>query len=283
MGKCHKKRETGFLTAAAVAQACGASIYLILSLTDVKGDIIKVIVPNTTRATAMKIVSYLRVSTRKQGESGLGLEAQRAAVDQHAKNNGCKIVAEFVEIESGKKADRPKLAEALAHAKSAKAMLVVAKLDRLARNVAFLSALMESGVEFVACDNPHASRLTIHILAAVAEDEARRISERTKAALKAARARGTKLGSSRPGHWKGREDRRQLGAKRGTVAAAKARTAKAAEHNQLVLTIIAKMRAAGSTWQSIADELTVQGHETPRGKVWSAQGVFQLAKQMPAS
>lgn len=117
-------------------------------------------------------------------------------------------VQSYTEVESGKRKDRPQLTKAIGHAKLARATLVVAKLDRLARNVAFLSALMESEIDFVACDNPHANRPTIHILAAVAEDEVRRISERTKAALAAAKRRGIKLGSARPGHWNGREDRR---------------------------------------------------------------------------
>ena len=117
----------------------------------------------------------------------MGLEAQDAAIKAYAASVGGEVAGHYTEVESGKRADRPELAKAVAHAKRAKARLVIAKLDRLARNVAFVSALMESGVDFVACDNPHANRLTIHILAAVAEDEARRISERTKAALAAAK------------------------------------------------------------------------------------------------
>ena len=136
------------------------------------------------------IVAYFRVSTKQQGESGLGLEGQEFAVEQFAQKSGNRILAKYTEVESGRVSDRPELKKAKAHAKRSKATLVVAKLDRLSRNVAFLSALMESDIEFVACDNPHANRLTIHILAAVAEDEARRISERTKAALQAAKARG---------------------------------------------------------------------------------------------
>jgi DNA invertase Pin-like site-specific DNA recombinase len=155
-----------------------------------------------------KIVAYYRVSTKRQGESGLGLEGQQAAVAAFAKQHGASIVANYIEIESGKRSNRPVLAQALGHARLAKATLAVAKLDRLARNVAFLSALMESGVDFVACDNEHANRLTIHILAAVAEAEAKAISERTKTALAAAKRRGVKLGSARPGHWKGRESKR---------------------------------------------------------------------------
>lgn len=135
---------------------------------------------------AKNLVAYIRVSTKKQGESGLGLEAQQAAVTAYAASCHGTIIAEAKEVETAKKAttaNRPELAKALARCKLTGATLVVAKLDRLARNVAFTSALMESGVEFVACDMPHANRLTIHIMAAVAEDETRRISQRTKDAL----------------------------------------------------------------------------------------------------
>src|SRR5437763_4351039 len=144
------------------------------------------------------IIGYLRVSTKGQGESGLGLDAQRAAVESYARQIGATLTTCYVEVESGKLADRPELAKALAHARRSKATLVVAKLDRLARNVAFLSALMDSKVPFVACDNPHANRLTLHILAAVAEAEAKAISDRTKAALAAYKARGGKLGGQLP-------------------------------------------------------------------------------------
>jgi DNA invertase Pin-like site-specific DNA recombinase len=138
-----------------------------------------------------KWVSYLRVSTDKQGESGLGIEAQRKAVETYLNGGSWTLAQEFVEVESGKRSNnRPQLAAALAACKKLKAKLVVAKLDRLARNVAFISKLMESGVEFVACDFPHANKLTIHILAAVAEHERELISSRTKAALAAAKERG---------------------------------------------------------------------------------------------
>jgi len=125
----------------------------------------------TTKEKTMSkaLVSYLRVSTKKQGQSGLGLEAQRAAVAEYAAKEGGRVVAEFIEVESGRKAARPELTKALNHCRAAKACLVVAKLDRLARNVAFLSGLMEAGVDFVACDNPTAKTFTLHILAAVAE------------------------------------------------------------------------------------------------------------------
>jgi DNA invertase Pin-like site-specific DNA recombinase len=167
-----------------------------------------------------RIVAYYRVSTERQGRSGLGLEGQRATVREHAQRNGGSILAEYTEVESGRRSNRPQLAAALAHAKRSQAVLVVAKLDRLSRNVAFLAALMESKVEFVCCDYPTANKLTIHILVAVAEHEAELISRRTKDALQAYKARGGKLGSSRPGHWKGREHLRTVGIAKGRVVAA---------------------------------------------------------------
>jgi DNA invertase Pin-like site-specific DNA recombinase len=147
---------------------------------------------------ATKIVAYYRVSTKKQGKSGLGLEGQQTTVAEYVRQHAGNLIAEYVEVETGKSKDRPELLKAIAHAKRSKATLVVAKLDRLARNVAFTSALMESSIDFVACDNPHANRFTIHILAAVAEHEAEQISQRTKAALAAAKRRGVKLGSAPP-------------------------------------------------------------------------------------
>jgi len=128
-------------------------------------------------------VSYLRVSTDKQGQSGLGLEAQRAAVGAFLASAGGRLIKDYVEVESGRKNDRPKLTAALAHAKATGATLIIAKLDRLSRNVAFIANLMESGVDFVAADMPLANKLTIHVLAAVAEHEREMISERTKRAL----------------------------------------------------------------------------------------------------
>ena len=137
-----------------------------------------------------KFVAYYRVSTERQGQSGLGLEVQENAVLEYLNGGGWKLVGRFVEVESGKRNDRPELAKALAACRRLGATLVIAKLDRLARNVAFVANLMESGVEFVAYDFPQANRLTIHILAAVAEHEREMISQRTKAALAAAKARG---------------------------------------------------------------------------------------------
>jgi len=140
-------------------------------------------------------VSYLRVSTTKQGSSGLGIEAQRAAVKCYLASVNGTLLTEFVEVESGGKKARPVLVQSIAFAKAKAATLLIAKLDRLGRNVAFVSSLMESGVEFVAADMPHANRLMIHIMSAIAEYERELISQRTRDALAAAKARGVQLGS----------------------------------------------------------------------------------------
>jgi len=224
------------------------------------------------------LVAYLRVSTRKQAASGLGLEAQRAAVAEYAAKAGGRVVAEYVEVESGKKAARPELASALSHCRAAKACLVVAKLDRLSRNVAFLSGLMEAGVEFVACDNPHANKFTVHVLAAVAEQEAKAISERTRAALAAAKKRGVKLGSARPGHWEGREGKRLAGSRRGVKRASEMRTQAAKTHNSMAVDAALKLRRQGMSWMEIATELNQRGLVTRRGNSWSKSSLFTAVK-----
>ena len=144
---------------------------------------------------ARRFVAYYRVSTERQGASGLGLEAQQKAVRDYLNGGAWELCAEHVEVESGKNADRPELAKALAACRKHKARLVIAKLDRLSRNLAFVATLMDAGVEFTAVDNPHANKLTVHILAAVAQHEREMISERTTDALRAAKARGVKLGN----------------------------------------------------------------------------------------
>ncbi len=143
----------------------------------------------------MKAVPYYRVSTSGQARSGLGFDAQRAAVAQYCSGRDCNIVGEFTEVESGKLNTRPELAKALHLAKVTGATLVVAKLDRLSRNVAFLAALQDSGARFIAADMPEANELTVHIMAAVAQAERKAISRRTKEALAAAKVRGAKLGN----------------------------------------------------------------------------------------
>ena len=224
-------------------------------------------------------VSYLRVSTKKQGQSGLGLEAQREAVVRHVSGVGGEVVREFVEVESGKKDDRPELLKALAFAKRNGAVLIVAKLDRLSRNVRFLSTLMEGGAEFVACDNAHANRFTLHILAAVAEHERELISKRTSAALQAAKARGAKLGSAMPGKWDGREDARLAGALKGNAVSAKVRSAAAREEYADLLPTIYELKAAGRTLREIAAELNARGERTRRGAEFGPSQVMRILER----
>lgn len=226
-----------------------------------------------------KIVAYYRVSTKKQGKSGLGLEGQQAAVADYVRQEAGNLISEYLEVETGKSKDRPELLKAIAHAKRSKAKLVVAKLDRLARNVAFTSALMESNIDFVACDNPHANKFTIHILAAVAEHEAEQISQRTKAALAAAKERGAKLGSSRPGHWEGKEDQRQAGLKKARTAAAKAHSEAFNDEYADLFTDVKELNEAGKTLQAIADELNKKGHTTRTGKPWNRMQVSRVLKR----
>lgn len=222
-----------------------------------------------------KLVAYYRVSTARQGQSGLGLEGQRSAVEVHASATGCAIVASFTDVESGKRADRPELSKALAHARRAGATLVIAKLDRLARNVAFLSGLMRSGVDFVACDNPHANKLTVHILAAVAEDEAERISERTKAALAAYKARGGILGASRPESRNLTDEARGKGCRAGGIATRNAAREAVAD----LMPTMVEMRSAGRTLREVANHLNADGHATRTGAAWSPVQVMRALKR----
>lgn len=221
------------------------------------------------------LIDYYRVSSKRQGRSGLGLEAQQADAAAYARQHGGKVLASYTEVETGKRADRPELARAIAHAKRTRATLVVAKLDRLARNVAFTSKLMDSGVDFVCCDNPHANRLTIHILAAVAEDEARRISERTKAALKAAKRRGTKLGGSNPNC----RNLTKAGRKRGAKAGGLAVRRMANEAYLDMREFFAELRPALS-YQQIAAVLNLRGELTRRGKPWTDVAVMRACKRL---
>jgi DNA invertase Pin-like site-specific DNA recombinase len=213
-------------------------------------------------------IAYYRVSTDKQGKSGLGLDAQREAVRAFLAGNGWPPLLEFTEVESGKRNDRPELAAALAACRKHGATLVIAKLDRLARNVAFVSNLMESGVEFVAADFPTANRLTVHILAAVAEHEREMISTRTKAALAAAKARGKKLGG-----YRGVSVDQAMGTQ---ANATKAREWAQGELGQE----IAKMKASGSSLWEIAHSLNNIGVRTRRGGDWQAVTVKRVLEKM---
>jgi DNA invertase Pin-like site-specific DNA recombinase len=220
-----------------------------------------------------KFVAYYRVSTAKQGASGLGLEAQQESVRSYLNGGKWQLIAELTEVESGKNADRPKLLEALRLCRTRRATLIIAKLDRLARNVNFISNLMEAGIEFTAVDFPTANRLTVHILAAVAEHEAAMISARTKAALAAAKARGVKLGGDRGGVIV------QQGPK-GRAASAVVRRAKARKRASDIVPAIEAAKASGATsLREIASYLNERGEAAPRGGEWSAVQVARtLAK-----
>ena len=222
-------------------------------------------------------ITYFRVSTIKQGQSGLGLEAQQASVQAFTTNG--EVLATYTEIETGtSKRERPELNRAIAHAKRANATLVVAKLDRLARSVSFVSSLLESGVDFIAADNPSANKLTIHILSAVAEAEAEAISSRTKLALAAAKARGVKLGNPQNMTEADRQRGRQLGA----IAGAAAMKAKAKQAYCHIESDIHARRLAGASLQSIADQLNNDGERTIRGGLWSRMAVSRVLKRATA-
>jgi DNA invertase Pin-like site-specific DNA recombinase len=215
-----------------------------------------------------KIIGYYRVSTDRRGRSGLGLEGQEVAVHAYATERGCDLLASYTEVETGTRdtlENRPALQKALAHAKRSKAILVIAKLDRLARSVYVTAELHRSGVEFVATDNPVANRFTIQILAAIAEDEARRISERTKTALAAYKARGGRLGASRP------ESRNLTMAarKKGAIAASKVIRQRALDSYSDLAPRVVALRSSGRSLRQIADALNDDGHTTRRGRPWN--------------
>lgn len=216
---------------------------------------------------SQKVVSYLRVSTGKQGRAGLGIDAQREAVREFLVTGG-RLVEEVVEVESGRRSDRPELQRALALCRMHKAILVVAKLDRLARDAHFLLGLRDAGVEFVCCDMPSANRLTVGIMAMVAEEEARMISARTKAALAAAKRRGVRLG--RPNL----TDRaRASGRKASALARRRLARMRAADLSP----ILAELARAGLTGHTaIAQELNRREIPASRGGRWSATQVARL-------
>jgi len=220
-----------------------------------------------------KIVSYLRCSTQRQGRSGLGLDAQRAAVAAFCRENGCEHVEEFQEVESGRKDDheRPVLARALARAKSLKATLFICKLDRLGRDVHFISGLMKEGVDFRAGDAPDQDPFMLHVRAAFAEEEARKISQRTRDALRAAKRRGVKLGASNPRCRNITRSAALKGAKRNALLAQKA--------NASVTPIVASLRERGLTLTEIAQELVRRGLFTRTGREWSAMQVSRLLER----
>lgn len=226
-----------------------------------------------------KYVSYLRVSTDKQGRSGLGIDAQRASVESYLKGVRRTLLAEYVETESGKRSDRPQLRRALAHAQSTGATVIFAKLDRLTRNVDLLRALVATDVDLVFCDLPHVppgamGRFLLTQMASVAELEAGLISERTKAALAAAKARGVKLGNPNGA-------RALKGRQTGNQEAISVIKAKAAQRAENLRDIIHDLQAGGiRTRRKLANELNKRGILTPRGACWHPTSVVRLLSRL---
>lgn len=206
-------------------------------------------------------VAYYRVSTDKQGKSGLGLEAQRQAVATYLNGGSWQLLEEYTEIESGKRSDRPELDKAIAAAKRHKAVLIIAKLDRLARNVHFVSGLMEASVEFTACDNPHANKLMVHMLAAFAEHERDQISKRTREALAAAKRRGVQLG------------------KHGKVLARQFSAEADARADDLA-NIVKRLQREGLSVRQMVERMNAAGIPTAKGGRWHVPTVHRLLKRL---
>lgn len=220
-----------------------------------------------------KFVAYYRVSTDRQGASGLGLEAQKKAVTDYLNGGKWALVAEFTDIESGKHNDRPALTKAFAACRLHRATLVIAKLDRLSRNAHFLTGLRDEKIDFVAVDMPDANKLTITILAAVAEHEREAISARTKAALAAAKARGQKLGNP---HGISAEAQAK-----GAIAGGAATRAKAAEYAATLADTVREIQAEGRTSLSaIAAALNARHIEAPRGGAWAPVQVSRVLARL---
>lgn len=224
----------------------------------------------------MRVVVYMRVSTARQGRSGLGLEAQRAAIGEFVRQRSAEVVQTFTEVESGKNADRPELNRALHLAKVTGAMLLIAKLDRLSRNAAFLLTLRDSGVRFIASDMPDANELTVGIMALVAQQEREAISKRTKEALKAAKARGQRLGNPN-----GAAALRR--ARKGNTEALAVVKRRADHHAQQLRRVLDALSVEGITsLGGIAAALNEKGMLTPRGGAWHKSSVRNLLHRLDA-
>lgn len=222
----------------------------------------------------MKVVTYFRVSTGAQARSGLGIEAQESSVATFCSDRNCAVVGAFVEVESGKLDCRPQLSKALHMARVTNSTLLVAKLDRLSRNVAFLAQLQDSGVRFVAADMPEANELTIHIMAAVAQAERKAISQRTKDALRARKARGLRLGNPN-----GAAALRR--AHKGNTAAIAAVVAQAERRAADLLPVLQDILEGGATsYRRLATEMNRRGIVTPRGGLWHPASVRSVATRL---
>lgn len=232
---------------------------------------------STTTNQPTKYVIYTRVSTTEQGKSGLGLDAQLYSCRQYVESCGGLIVRELSEVASGNDDERPVLAEALKLAKQRGAKLLVAKLDRLSRAVAVIATMMRHGGEFVVAECAGASNLELHMRASFAEEEREKIAARTVAALAAAKRRGVKLGSSRPGHWKGREDVRKRAVIKAGKAAAAAKLERSGEARAAAAAVAVMMRQSGEGLRTIAAELERRELVTPTGNTtWAPAQVSRL-------
>ncbi|WBL32170.1 recombinase family protein [Sinirhodobacter sp. HNIBRBA609] len=224
-----------------------------------------------------RFIAYERVSTARQGQSGLGLEAQRKTIEDFSHSRGATLLARFIEVESGRRSDRPELAKALHLGKVTGATLVIAKLDRLSRNAAFLLALRDSGVRFIACDMPEANDLTVGVMALVAEAERDAISRRTREALAVAKAKGVKLGNPN-----GAAALRRAG--KGGAALQATVSANADLFAQDLAPVIADIRSQGHTsLREIAAELDARGIRTRRGGRWQVSNVRDLLRRIDGS
>jgi DNA invertase Pin-like site-specific DNA recombinase len=225
-------------------------------------------------APSPKLVAYERVSTTRQGRSGLGLEAQRKAIDAFAASKEARVLGRFTEVESGRKNDRPELEKALDLARLTGATLIIAKLDRLSRNAAFLLMLRDSGVRFVACDMPEANDLTVGIMALVAQQEREAISRRTKEALAAAKGRGVKLGNPN-----GAAALRRSG--QGGALLRRTVVSNADAFAQTLASVLASIRSEGhTTLRAIAEQLDTRGIRTRRGGRWHVSNVRNLLNRL---
>jgi len=221
-------------------------------------------------AASLRLIAYERVSTARQGKSGLGLEAQRKAIDDFATSRGAEVLARFTEVESGRKADRPELTKALELARLTGATLVIAKLDRLSRNAAFLLTLRDSGARFLAVDMPEANDLTVGVMALVAQQEREAISRRTKEALAAAKARGVKLGNPN-----GAAALRRAG--KGGAALRETVHQNADEYAAALVPVVEALRAEGhTTLRALAEALNARGMMTRRGGRWHVSNARNL-------
>lgn len=224
-----------------------------------------------------RFVSYLRVSTQRQGQSGLGIKAQHEAVARYLNGGNWELMAEVVEVESGKKNDLPKLAEAIATCRAYGATLVIARLDRLSRDASFLLSLRDAGIEFVVADNPHANRLTVGVLALVAENEGAAISARTNVALAAAKARGQQLGAYRDGIFVGRTGTAENAATARAGRSAKAQTK--ADNLRFLIERIDPQRTM--SLRTLAAALNAERVPTVSGRgLWAAQTVKLVLERL---